>query len=618
MKPTLPEDDSHPSNRQHERARAREIYRYDTSYHGLPYPETVPVDDQYTFAALGNVMKSKLDGSINKLLAGVGFMTSQELMDIEARLVDIYQGAVPSMFRAALHIQLRKMGLHLSDKWSTPETPLPNPGDTGDGEQWPFDVAAHRRLAVTLPTPEIASNYSEDWSFAYQRLAGTNPVEIKRFDPRTDRERFPVDDSHLSRALRYFERPTMTLAQAHAEGRLFWVDYAILDGVATGTWDQGRRRKYFYSPMALFIQLPDTGHRGHPHRFMPVAIQCEQPGSGRTPDETPIFVPSDGIKWEMAKLAVQIADTHTHGIVQHLVYCHLYLGSAALAAFRNLAPQHPLFALLEPHFEFTLITADLTRRSTISPGGVTETFQGTSYDGIFQLVKRGLAAFEWDAQSPLVRYATRGVADTESLPDYAFRDDEMLCFEVVRTFVDAYVKLYYDDDAQVGRDHELREFVTELGASDGGQVPGIAPVLTRERLIRFISEIISRATSYHNAINYSVYPYMGFVPNQPLSGYAPPPNGIDEASREDYLRMMPPLSLTIGQMNDYWTVSSMLVNRMGAYPHGHFEDPRVAPLVSAFQQALRDAEGEIDRRNTKRAFPYLLLKPSMTAQSITV
>lgn len=616
MKPTLPEDDSHPSTRQHERARARELYRYDTSYHGMPYPEVVPVDDQYTFAALGNVMKSKLDGTVNKVLAGVGFVTSQELIDLEARLADMYQGAVPSMFRAALHIQLKRMGLHLPDTWAAPSYAVEGAGDTGDGERWPFDVVAHRRLAVTLPIPPVAKHYSEDWSFAYQRLAGTNPVEIKRFDPRTDRERFPVTDAHLTRALTYFERPTMTLAQAHAEGRLYWVDFSILDGVATGTWDQGRRRKYVYSPMALFIQLPELpGRKGHPHRFMPVAIQCEQRPD---PRHAPIFVPSDGLKWEMAKLAVQIADTHTHGIVQHLIYCHLYLGSAALAAFRNLAPQHPLAVLLTPHFEFTLITADLTRRSTISPGGVTETFQGTSYDGIFELVKRGLAAFEWDRESPLERYARRGVADAASLPDYAFRDDELTCYKVVHDFVDAYLKLYYEDDDQVVRDHELREFITELGAKDGGQVPGIAPVRTRERLIRFVAELIARATSYHNAINYSVYPNMGFVPNQPLAGYAPPPNGVDDVTRDDYLKMMPPLSLTIGQMNDYWTVSSMLVNRMGAYPKGHFTDPRVRPLVKAFQAALVETEAEIDRRNEKRAFPYLLLKPSMTAQSITV
>ena len=613
MIPTLPEQDEHPSRRHELLARAKEVYRYDTEDHGLPYPAVVPPEDQYTLRALGRVAQLKVEGSINKLLAGTAIFSIEELRDLELRLADLYQGAVPPMLRAALQLQLRKMGLKLSNRWATPELARAGFVDVDGGDRWPLAIDDQHNLFVTLPEPHVARHYDSDWSFAYQRVAGTNPVEIRAFDPSKERERFPVTDAHLARALRFFERTPMTLAQASAEGRLFWVDYAILDGIPKGVWDKGTRRKYLSSPMALFVQAKDEG-QGRPARLLPVAIQCEQ-----KPDASlaPIFGPDDGLKWRMAKLAVQIADTHTHGIVQHLIYCHLYIGSAALAAFRNLAPQHPLRVLLDPHFEFTLITDDLTRRSTVSPGGVTETFQAVSFEGIYQLADRGRAVFGWDAQSPLARYEGRGVAKGSLLADYPFREDELRCFEAVHAFVSAYVDLYYVDDAQVVRDDELAAFVADMGSKEGGQVPGLAAVETKARLSRFVAELIARATSYHNGINYSVYPFMGFVANQPLAQYAPSPTAAD-ASLEDYLKMMPPLSLTLGQMNDYWTVTNMLVNRFGAYPRNHFQDGRVAPLVRAFQESLRTVEDAIDADNRTRLFPYELLKPSRTAQSITV
>ena len=177
--------------------------------------------------------------------------------------------------------------------------------------------------------------------------------------------------------------------------------------------------------------------------------------------------------------------------------------------------------------------------------------------------------------------------------------------------------LYYDSDASVRTDRELQNFVTELGAEDGGRVRGLPTVDTREALARFIANAIERATTYHNAINYSVFPYMGFVAGMPLSAYAKAPTSRP-ATEEDFLAMLPPLHLALGQMSDYWTISGLLVNRLGHYKRGYFQDPAAAKLAKDFAAQLATIDDEIEARNKTRPLAYEQVLPKKTAQSITV
>ena len=132
-----------------------------------------------------------------------------------------------------------------------------------------------------------------------------------------------------------------------------------------------------------------------------------------------------------------------------------------------------------------------------------------------------------------------------------------------------------------------------------------------------VASIIERPTTYHNAINYSVFPYMGFVAGMPLAAYAPEPTSRP-ATQADFLAMLPPQHLALGQMGDYWTISGLLVNRLGDYGANYFADPAVRALAASFAQRLSAIDQEIAERNKQRPLPYEQVMPQRTAQSITV
>ena len=90
------------------------------------------------------------------------------------------------------------------------------------------------------------------------------------------------------------------------------------------------------------------------------------------------------------------------------------------------------------------------------------------------------------------------------------------------------------------------------------------------------------------------------------------------ATDADFLAMLPPQHLALGQMADYWTISGLLVNRLGDYGKGYFEDPVARDLAARFAERLRQVEREIVERNATRPLAYEQVMPSRTAQSITV
>ena len=71
-------------------------------------------------------------------------------------------------------------------------------------------------------------------------------------------------------------------------------------------------------------------------------------------------------------------------------------------------------------------------------------------------------------------------------------------------------------------------------------------------------------------------------------------------------------------MADYWTISGLLVNRLGDYGKDYFEDPVARDLAAKFAERLLEIDREIDERNKTRPLAYELLLPRYTAQSITV
>ncbi len=575
MLPSLPQDDPHKGKREQELNRAREKYQFDYSYENLANAKEVPLVDKSDPRYWAGVGAKTLEVSANKAL----WKGEEKAQEITERFKRLFDGSEPDNF-GKLRSQLERETV--SDI---------------DGSR-PEDPQDYEKMFVRLRTPPIAHNWKSDEMFAWQAVAGYNPTMLTRMTERWSQ--FPVTDEQYSRAVAGQD----SFDKALAEGRLFTSDYRLFAGVPGGVVDG--IQKYLTAPIALYSWQPGAaGQRG---RLMPIAIQC-----GQTPD-SPIFTPADGISWRMARTALMGAESNQGGLVVHFGLCHLALESVVLSARRQLAKEHPVRVLLEPHFQYTLIANEITKSSLVNPGGIIDRLQSPPLDVSLEVCLKGLAEFHLSESAPPKDFARRGVDDLEGLPEYPFRDDSLQVWPVMRDWVEAYLRLYYKQDEDVRNDPEFAGFVREMGADDGGRLQGLSAVNTIAELVDLVAQIIFRASSYHASINYSLYDFC-FAASGPTSVYGPGPFGTAEDTEGALREMLPPEDLAYESVAIYWPLTAKL-NRLGEYEA--FEDPRVAPLLQTLQSRLAEVDRSIRQADAARPLSYLYYAPSEATQSIHV
>lgn len=132
----------------------------------------------------------------------------------------------------------------------------------------------------TLRLPEVADSFRDDEAFAYWRVAGPNPLLIRRVDALP--ANFPLGEEQFRRVMGADD----SLLEAAASRRLYLLDYAELGKLApSGAVDKLLTGTGFaYAPIALFALGKDRA------RLLPVAIQC-----GQDPATHPMFVASRGV-----------------------------------------------------------------------------------------------------------------------------------------------------------------------------------------------------------------------------------------------------------------------------------------------------------------------------------
>ncbi|WP_437923000.1 lipoxygenase family protein [Sorangium sp. So ce291] len=461
----------------------------------------------------------------------------------------------------------------------------------------------------TLRLPEIASVYQDDTSFAWMRVAGPNPLVIKRVT--SPGANFPVTDAQYQSVMGKGD----TLASAGEEGRLYLADYKALGQLVPGTAPD--QQKYVEAPLALFA-VPAAGS---PSRLLrPVAIQCAQtPGAA-----SPIFTPSDGVAWEVAKLHVQVADGNYHEMVSHLGQTHLIIEAFAMATPRQLAPEHPVNVLLTPHFQGTLAINNAAEADLIAPGGPVDNLLAGTIASSTQLAIDSVLSYSVNQQFLPAALASRGVEDPDTLPSYPYRDDAVLLWGAIRQWVSRYLAIYYTSDADVQGDYELQSWFAELSSPSGGGLSDIGEdgaISTVAYLADLLTHVIFTASAQHAAVNFPQNFIMGFTPALPLAAYAPAPSITEGLPPSEIFQHLPPLQQALLQLGVMTLLGGVYYSRLGDYdrniPGVYFTDARVREPLEAFQRALLDVETTIGKRNLRR-IPYVVLLPSQIPQSINI
>ncbi len=482
----------------------------------------------------------------------------------------------------------------------------------------------YQDLFQIIYLPCVAKYTQEDRVFAAQRVAGANPVVIERISSLPPN--FPLTDSRYQTVMGSSD----SLKKALEAKRLYITDYKVLKEITPGTVEEDNHivQKYIYHPIALFAVEPGNCPN---RRLVPVAIQCNQDPSA----ENPIFIApsanasaSERWAWQMAKLTVQIADANYHEFISHLGGTHLRIEPIAISTYRKLPLEHPLGALLRPHFEGTLYINNSAVNGLINPGGTVDKVAAGTLESSVLLSVKGAKDYPFPFNESFLpmTFKRRGVDDPQFLPDYPYRDDALLIWNAIHDWVSSYLRLFYGDDSAVLNNPEIQAWIQDLTDPHGGQMTGIGEITdssstpqirTLSYLIEAVTLIIFTASANHAAVNFPQSSFMTYMPNMPLAGYREAPK-VTDMTDEDYFALLPSLSQAETQMNMTYLLGSIYYTQLGNYGESYFTDSSVVKILQDFQESLHKIELEIQARNEVRFTHYDVLLPSKIPQSINI
>lgn len=581
MIPLLPQNDPTVSSRIAELTRARGEYTFDYAYHDTLQLPTLPLVDKIDASYYIGLGRMSLRAAVNKVEASG----------------DLHDAAHDPHEPHDLLGRLKRMGGNALEFVRGIAEQASGGADAANNAHPVATMSEYDRAYQSLPAPLAVGQTDNDEFFAWQAIAGCNPIMLERMTA------LPAKLALTPALYRASVGDHDSLDQGLREGRVFIADYAALEDVRAGTTDG--HQKFVWAPIAVYAWRPN--HLDRPGALVPVCVQVGQTAQSK------VFSPADGVSWRMAKAVVAVADSQIQGLMTHFGACHLVMEAVAIAMKRQLAHQHPLRLLLTKHTENTLLANDYCKTSLTNPGGVVDRLQAQTLADSMRLCQQAVSSFRLMASSPLEDCTRRGVLDTRALPIYPHRDDQILVWRAVEKWIDAYVRLYYESDAAVVHDAELQGFVAELGADDGGRLKDIGPVVTVSRLVDLMARIVFRASAFHATINYSLYDFT-YAPNGPTSAFGPGPEGND--GEADLLKMLPPWNIAYEVIQIYWALQARL-NRLGLYQNS-FSDNRLLPALEAFRAALSEIDARIDRSNASRPWPYVFSKPALITESIHV
>ncbi|MDZ4813780.1 MAG: lipoxygenase family protein [Pseudomonadota bacterium] len=630
-RPSLPQDDN-PREQQLRRdqiAGAEQTYQWTdqvSSLPGVPLARSVPDDDRPTIAWLLEVAEVAIDIAANQLLVKIsggdrllaqsGGPALQSHLDDMRRTVAVIRrehetpgasvlgvvahaaSALACMHRIRLNSQLDALQALIASSYLDDSAPR--------------GLERYRNLFITLPLPAIADEFMQNDAFARMRVAGPNSLLLQGI------EQLPANFRLSNAQYQQVMGATDDLASALSQQRLYLIDYAELQTLVPGTTDGAQ--KYVSMPIALFA-VPSGGRS-----LVPVAIQL-----GQQPDSNTMFLRVDSNAspgwwaWQMARNMVQVAEGNYHELFVHLARTHLLIEAFAVATHRQLAAEHPVNALLLPHFEGTLFINNAAAGSLIAAGGPIDMIFAGTIASTQKTAVAGRLGFDFYAYMLPSNLKQRRVDDARALPDYPYRDDALLVWNAIHDWVRDYVNVYYHGDADILADYELIAWTTELQSL--GKIKGFTVISSRAQLTEVLTMIVFTASAQHAAVNFPQRTLMSYAPAISGAAWAPAPVPTPVPTEAEWLKVLPPIPQAQQQLSTLWLLGSVLYRPLGDYRLNHwpypswFRDPRITQSggpLQRFQAALKVVDAQIDERNLQRAVQYEYLKPSLIPTSINI
>ncbi|MBK1990826.1 hypothetical protein A0J48_025520 [Sphaerospermopsis aphanizomenoides BCCUSP55] len=477
--------------------------------------------------------------------------------------------------------------------------------------------------------PQVAKDWDSDVEFGRQRLAGMNPVVIRKClaDDISPESNFPVTDQIINPV----QGKEINLESALQANRLYILDFKILNQITDAKMEE-EIGKYPQSPICLFY-LNDK------QQLIPIAIKLQYHPDADHPEYNQILTPNSSPEvWQAAKVAVSSADAAYQGVISHLLCTHLLIEAFGVSTYRKISPQHILYKLLTPHYFNTMAINNMARNVFLSRGGFFDVTGALGYRGSNELLRRGYNGYQIitnngrEYKVPELNFYEQAlphnleIRDVSDIPDYYYRDDALLMWGAIKEYVTDVLKSHYQNDTDVVNDQEVQRWKEEL--INNARIKGLLPpeknnqLDTINDLIEIATNIIFTATAQHAAVNFGQYDYAGWIPNNPFALY----ESFSDLFTKDSNNITP---LTARLPNRLETIKQIvLVKVLTMTPpysskslltlDNPFSEPSAQQAFEKFQTGLQEIEKTIATRNASLSKPYIYLLPSRIPQSIAI
>ncbi|KAJ3318519.1 hypothetical protein HDV06_000402, partial [Boothiomyces sp. JEL0866] len=319
-----------------------------------------------------------------------------------------------------------------------------------------------------------------------------------------------------------------------------------------------------------------------------------------------VYTPLDAAEdWMFAKLAFSTSEGF-YLPMEHFVVNHMALISARVELLRQVSIEHPVHALVNHHFKDSFGNIIFGVQALLQNGTAFDTVYGSGGLGAARYVGDRTLTYNFTAQKINNWFTAAG---TTNVPNYKYMNDLVAIRSAVGTFVQNYLSIYYNSDADVRTDTEIQAWASNTASPAGGNIVGFpSSFSTLFSLSDTIADLIVFMTAQHNVMNGEATWDGQVFPVKPHAMYGPLPTAKGIPSSRAYLAPVSQLIAAELALHSAFLIPTPQTAQLG-FSYGHALGNQSERSIKAFQTNLVKISTEIQKReeaNPRNDNPHLL------------